>query len=68
MKMAYHTNGYTYKVPSTGLAVSSPRTSVSHGEDGLRVPRTLVAAIRKSLRSLYPELGDKPFSGTRMCW
>ncbi|KAJ3475621.1 hypothetical protein NLI96_g11721 [Meripilus lineatus] len=68
VKMAIHSNGHTFKDPSTGVAVSSPRTSLSHGDDGLRIPKKVAQTIRNNLRMVYPELGEKPFSGTRLCW
>ncbi|KAH9046853.1 FAD dependent oxidoreductase [Lactarius hengduanensis] len=61
--VAHYTTGDTDKQP-----VSTPRTISSHGEDGLRVPRSTVRLLRSSLRDVYPELAEKPFAATRLCW
>lgn len=79
MKMAFHHVGYVNPQPvqfeeSSTTApvapqfVSTPRTINSHPESGLAIPREMRDAIRISLRRLYPELADLPFSGTRICW
>ncbi|KAH9050938.1 FAD dependent oxidoreductase [Lactarius deliciosus] len=60
--VAHYTTGDTDKQP-----VSTPRTISSHGEDGLRVPRSTVRRLRSSLRDVYPELAEKPFVSTRLC-
>ncbi|KAK7691746.1 hypothetical protein QCA50_005146 [Cerrena zonata] len=70
--MAIHCSGHTFtQAPpsdSSHRQVSTPRTSLSHGENGLRIPKDVLQTIRSNLRSVYPELAEKPFSGTRMCW
>lgn len=50
--------------------ISTPRTVLSHpeGSDGLRVPRSVLRVIRDCLRVVYPDLAEKPWAGTRMCW
>ncbi|KAF8270485.1 FAD dependent oxidoreductase [Lactarius quietus] len=48
--------------------VSTPRTISSHGDDGLRVPQSALRHLRSSLRDVYPELAEKPFAATRLCW
>ncbi|KAF9228404.1 FAD dependent oxidoreductase [Gyrodon lividus] len=50
--------------------ISTPRTVTSHpaSGDGLRVPRSALEALREQLRRVYPELAEKPWAGTRMCW
>ncbi|EIN06698.1 FAD dependent oxidoreductase [Punctularia strigosozonata HHB-11173 SS5] len=76
VKLAIHSTGFTRTVPTpvpdapTGSQrnISTPRTITSHGNDGLRIPRSSVKALRSFLRQVYPELGKKPFSGTRLCW
>ncbi|KAH7107377.1 FAD dependent oxidoreductase [Auriculariales sp. MPI-PUGE-AT-0066] len=32
------------------------------------IPRVEAELIRRVLREVYPELGDRPFSSSRMCW
>ena len=66
VKMAIHDNGYLYK-PAADTP-STPRTSLSDGQDGLRIPKQVLKRLRDELRRIYPELADKPFSGTRLCW
>ncbi|OAX43656.1 FAD dependent oxidoreductase [Rhizopogon vinicolor AM-OR11-026] len=66
VKFAVHAAGHTHTVP--GSTISTPRTIVSHPDVGLRVPRSVLKELRVQLRSVYPALAEKPFSGTRMCW
>jgi glycine/D-amino acid oxidase-like deaminating enzyme len=67
MKLAMHAAGYTH-IPMTGPPVSTPRTITSHAQDGLRIPKSSARALRHHLREVYPDLAEKPFSGTRLCW
>ena len=64
--MGIHTHGYLHQ-PARG-APSTPRTALTDGADGLRIPREMVQYFRANLRRIYPELAQKPFSGTRLCW
>ncbi|KAL7277840.1 hypothetical protein ACG7TL_008785 [Trametes sanguinea] len=70
MKLAIHDCGYTQPVKSDKSAspVSTPRTVLSHGPDGLRVPKASLHKLRSELAQVYPELAKKPFAGTRLCW
>ncbi|KAH9067603.1 FAD dependent oxidoreductase [Lactarius vividus] len=70
VKLAFHSSGVAhYPTGDTDKQpVSTPRTIFSHGEDGLRVPRSTVRRLRSSLRDVYPELAEKPFVTTRLCW
>ncbi|KAI0079301.1 FAD dependent oxidoreductase [Panus rudis PR-1116 ss-1] len=74
VKAAIHAAGYTYTPSSASSegksqsSVSTPVTALSHGEQGLRIPKEMAKKLREHIRSTYPELGAKPFSGTRMCW
>ncbi|KAI6111974.1 FAD dependent oxidoreductase [Pisolithus croceorrhizus] len=82
IKIGLHAAGHTHMVtPSTfefssanatGVPrkISTPRTILSHpeGSDGLRVPRSVLRAIRDQLKVVYPDLAEKPWAGTRMCW
>lgn len=70
MKCAVHTGGFTQKIKATNsdLYISTPRTVTANGEDGLRIPKSALKGLRESLARLYPDLGKKPFSGTRFCW
>lgn len=62
--MAIHDSGYTH----TQNAVSTPRTILSDAEEGLRIPKAILKELRSRLREVYPDLAEKPFSGTRLCW
>jgi sarcosine oxidase / L-pipecolate oxidase len=67
VKAAIHTTGYTH-ASASGKGVSTPRTTGSNGNDGLRIPKVAVQAMRRALRGVYPDLANQPFSGTRLCW
>ncbi|PPQ62942.1 hypothetical protein CVT24_006182 [Panaeolus cyanescens] len=67
VKMAIHAAGYTHADQANG-SISTPRTLLSHPNDGLCIPKDTIKDLRKYLKDLYPELAMMPFSGTRMCW
>ncbi|KIJ27450.1 hypothetical protein M422DRAFT_37755 [Sphaerobolus stellatus SS14] len=50
-----------------GRSVSIPRTFLTH-DNGGAIPKHIVQEMRGSIADTYPELGKKPFSGTRLCW
>ncbi|KAG2043778.1 FAD dependent oxidoreductase [Suillus americanus] len=66
VKFAIHAAGHTHAVP--GSTISTPRTVVSDPGNGQWIPRSVLKELRVQLRSVYPALAEKPFSGTRMCW
>ncbi|KAI9508539.1 FAD dependent oxidoreductase [Russula earlei] len=70
IKVGCHDSGVAHHPPENGTyrPVSTPRTVSSHGDDGLRVPRSSIRSLRSSLRGVYPELAEKPFAATRLCW
>ncbi|KAI0042630.1 FAD dependent oxidoreductase [Auriscalpium vulgare] len=70
VKMAIHETGFTSYIVNTdgGKGISTPRTVTSHGSDGLLIPQSRAKMLRTKLGAVYPELAEKPFSGTRMCW
>ncbi|KAH9856011.1 FAD dependent oxidoreductase [Lenzites betulinus] len=70
VKMAIHDGGYTQTLEDTksGKPVSTPRTIVSHGREGLRIPKPALQKLRSELAQVYPELAKKPFVSTRLCW
>ncbi|KAI0359664.1 FAD dependent oxidoreductase [Trametes cingulata] len=70
VKLAIHDGGYTHTVanPKTNEPVSQPRTILSHGRDGLRIPKTALQKLRAELGEVYPDLAKKPFAGMRLCW
>ena len=49
-------------------AVSTPRTSRTHGDLGTRVPAEVLKTLHGHLRQAYPELGALPLDTTRLCW
>lgn len=60
-------NGSLIDILGMGV-VSTPRTILSHGEDGLKIPLPEAQMIRACLREVFPDLAGKPFSSTRLCW
>ncbi|KAF9039442.1 FAD dependent oxidoreductase [Hymenopellis radicata] len=64
VKMAIHSRGYTH----TQSDISTPRTVISNGDDGLRIPKADVQELRACFKKMYPELAKKPFVRTRLCW
>lgn len=70
VKLALHGSGVVYHAPADTdkQPASTPRTVSSHGDDGLRVPQSAIRRLRSSLREVYPELAEKPFVATRLCW
>ena len=70
MKFAIHSGGFVQKIKAakSDALVSTPRTVLSDGPDGLRIPKSSVQTLRSVLACIYPELAKKPFSGTRLCW
>ncbi|KAI6009849.1 FAD dependent oxidoreductase [Pisolithus marmoratus] len=82
IKIGLHAAGHTHMVTPSAFElasanaavvprkISTPRTILSHpeGSDGLRVPRSALRVIRDRLKAVYPDLAEKPWAGTRMCW
>jgi len=80
VKLGMHMAGHTHMISTPQIdgdigcnlarKISTPRTITSHPHsgDGLRVPRPALQALRMQLRKVYPELGEKPWSATRLCW
>ena len=70
MKLAIHSGGFVRKIKAANsdVFVSTPRTVVSDGDDGLRIPKSAVQRLRSYLARIYPDLAKKPFTGTRLCW
>ncbi|KAK7057537.1 DAO domain-containing protein, partial [Favolaschia claudopus] len=62
------TVGYTRSIQVGSTKISTPRTVVSDPETGLLIPKANVRELREGLRTVYPNLAEKPFIGTRMCW
>ncbi|PCH35627.1 FAD dependent oxidoreductase [Wolfiporia cocos MD-104 SS10] len=68
VKCAIHARGYTHMQPTVAGPVSQPVfVKGNRGAENL-VPRAALQELRDSLCSVYPELGAKPWSSTRMCW
>lgn len=69
VKVAIHGPGFTQFLPSAqGKPISTPRTIMTHDDNGLRIPQSAVKALRAALARVYPDLAAKPFIGTRLCW
>lgn len=52
--------------PSKTIKTSLPRTIVTNPTD--LIPADGEAALRDNLRELMPELADRPFDRTKICW
>ncbi|EEB95831.1 hypothetical protein MPER_05142 [Moniliophthora perniciosa FA553] len=63
MKMAFHRGGYTHSIGG----ISTPRTLAS-AENGLAIRKEVLGEFREHFRNTFPELSEKPFSSTRLCW
>lgn len=72
LKVARHAEGYTNTKklvdPDSGESrtLSIPRTSVTHKDQ--EIPAEGERALREGLRIYLPELADRAFSKTRVCW
>ena len=73
IKILRRSAGYTNTVtvpdpehPSKKVEISYPRTKVSHPRD--EIPEAAEAGLRENLREIMPELADRPFDRTRVCW
>ncbi|KAL6251755.1 hypothetical protein RBB50_001965 [Rhinocladiella similis] len=66
-KMA-HSKFITNHIPvgRNGSVVSKPHTFVENPHDGL--PLDIEATMRRNLQRVFPELANRPFSFTRLCW
>lgn len=51
---------------NSGITTSVPHTFHQAPSDGL--PLEIEAQMRRNLRRVLPELADRPFSYTRLCW
>ena len=65
--MAIHSAGYTYVDKVNGL-ISTPRTVTSDPIRGLLIPKAALRDLRTYFKGVYPDLAEKPFSATRLCW
>ncbi|EED15927.1 sarcosine oxidase, putative [Talaromyces stipitatus ATCC 10500] len=52
--------------PVSGITTSIPHTFVESPTDDL--PLEIEATMRRNLRQVFPELADRPFCYTRLCW
>lgn len=72
IKVARHAEGYLYtqdvidKEGKNSRRISVPRTSLTHGSQ--QIPKEGEDALREGLRMYLPDLADKKFSNTRVCW
>lgn len=51
---------------NSGITTSIPHTFIQTPADGL--PLEIEATMRRNLRRVLPELADRPFCYTRLCW
>lgn len=71
LKIARHAYGYLNPVTgSDGDLFSTPMTHLTHPTAPTLVPQAEQVAMRAALRQMvpWPELADRPFSSTRLCW
>lgn len=70
IKVTVDSTGYINKSAhsSAAHAISTPRTVLSHAQDGLRIPKATLSVIRNNLQAVCPDLAKKPFVSTRLCW
>jgi len=70
VKLAIHNVGYTNCAPIAGRSVkiSTPRTITSDPDRGLCIPKDALRSLRFRLLEVFPDLAQKPFMGTRLCW
>ena len=72
LKVARHGYGYRnlHSVSGEQLVDGHPgeQYEVSVPRVGIRVPNEGQEACRAALRELLPEMGDRPFTNTRICW
>jgi sarcosine oxidase/L-pipecolate oxidase len=65
-KMAHSQFITNTQVTQSGITSSIPHTFVQSPADGL--PLEIEAQMRRNLRRVLPELADRPFCYTRLCW
>jgi sarcosine oxidase/L-pipecolate oxidase len=65
-KMAHSQFITNTQVTQSGITSSVPHTFVQSPADGL--PLEIEAQMRRNLRRVLPELADRPFCYTRLCW
>jgi len=64
IKMAMHLPGYSRMIQG----ISTPWTLVDDPDRGHLIPKANLQALRRCLREVYPDLSERPFSATRLCW
>ncbi|KAF8806532.1 FAD dependent oxidoreductase [Phlegmacium glaucopus] len=67
VKFATHSAGYTHTDEANGT-ISTPHTVTSDPVRGLLIPQSVVRDLRMHLKNVYPDLAEKPFCATRLCW
>jgi sarcosine oxidase/L-pipecolate oxidase len=68
VKVAIHGAGYTNPSSNSSGGVSIPRTKLTPGAEDGCIPKAMVEELREGLRDIFPELAEKDFEGTRLCW
>ena|SRR5256714_9124085 len=67
LKVARHSYGYR-NLRKVSFGVDGPLEEVSVPEVGLPIPAEAEQLCRKALREMIPELSNREFSRTRICW
>ncbi|WVW84352.1 hypothetical protein I302_106386 [Kwoniella bestiolae CBS 10118] len=65
VKCAIHQQGYLNPI---GDYRSLPRTILTPGYERQHIPQEAADALKAGLARVYPELAQKPWSNTRLCW
>ncbi|KAJ5542604.1 FAD dependent oxidoreductase [Penicillium sp. DV-2018c] len=65
-KMAHSQFITNVQTAKSGITTSVPHTFFQEPADGL--PLEIEAQMRRNLRRVFPELADRPFCYTRLCW
>jgi sarcosine oxidase/L-pipecolate oxidase len=68
LKIARHGHGYLNPTTIPTNGGNGARMQVSLPETGLPVPLKSQEACRAALRELLPDLAERPFTKTRICW
>ncbi|WVQ96909.1 hypothetical protein IAU59_004017 [Kwoniella sp. CBS 9459] len=65
IKFAIHQKGY---VNPTQSLPSFPRTTLTPGYEDQQIPPEAKEELREGLRRVYPELADREWKTSRLCW
>ncbi|GAA6021415.1 hypothetical protein JCM11491_006701 [Sporobolomyces phaffii] len=67
LKFAIHDRGWLSPNPQLNLP-STPRTSLTRGYESQQIPASALAALKRGMQRIHPELAEKEILETRLCW